>query len=536
MKSPIRFSTFLFPALTLSLFQGAPLSWAAPSPKKVEIDLPADARALLKTLPNERLELDFVVGKAALVSDSFKIVQSQRLTQDVAELQATAALDWKPYIKVGTTNDQREPANPFSPNRIIGTQYSVGAQTLFSSGTSLVVDITQGTNELGFANPAFGTIEYAETKASLTLSQSLWQNAFGSALRSQVHAAENASKAAGIAVDESTEEWALGLINLYYNAWLAKAQAQTADASLERRRRLLSMIEILTRRGTSEKPDLLQVQSAVEATEVQAARVSQALGDIWRNLVTALKLPQEWMKIDPKKIPIALDEPVNEALALCGTETAMKAAPEGNLSVRRAAHQQEAAQEADHAASSLLRPDLSFSAQLANNAIDNTPAQNESFSEFTEFAHPAWTVGLSLTMPIGFTAEKARKLTATADLIRAEAAAQQARDDHQTQWINRCLDLFRVQKAYSQLSAAFKNQSERSQLEEDRFRIGRVGTFQVIQAGDDATQAEFTLRSIEVERRMAAWKVRRQAGQTKPWLESIAERLKGSATQASLTP
>ena len=504
-----------------SLLQAAPL-------KAKELDLPDDAKALLKTLPREQLELDYVLGQAALVSDSFRIVQSQRLTQDVAQLQARSALDWKPYIKLGTTTDEREPASPFSPNRIQGSSLTVGAQTLFQSGTALSIELAKGANELGFSNPAISAIEYNETKASVTLNQSMWQNSFGSALRSQVQAAESASKASAIAADESTEEWMTSLIALYYNAWLAKSQAQTSDASLLRRERLLSMVEILSRRGTSERPDLLQVQSAVESTRVQNSRATQALGDIWRNLVSALKLPSAWMKIDPKKIPIVLDEPTEEALKLCGTEAALLPAPAANLAVQRATLLHEAAQDSDHAASSLLKPDLSLTAQVANNAIDNTIADDQSLSEFTGLSHPAWTVGVTLSMPIGFTAEKARKLSSTADLIRAESGAQQARDEHSTNWINRCLDLFRLERAHEQLQDAFNKQSERSRLEEERFRIGRVGTFQVIQAGDDATFAELNLRSIEVERRLAAWKVRRQAGQAKPWLEATAERLKNS--------
>jgi outer membrane protein TolC len=198
------------------------------------------------------------------------------------------------------------------------------------------------------------------------------------------------------------------------------------------------------------------------------------------------------------------------------------------LAVQRATLLHEAAQDSDHAASSLLKPDLSLTAQVANNAIDNTIADDQSLSEFTGLSHPAWTVGVTLSMPIGFTAEKARKLSSTADLIRAESGAQQARDEHSTNWINRCMDLFRLERAHEQLQDAFNKQSERSRLEEERFRIGRVGTFQVIQAGDDATFAELNLRSIEVERRIAAWKVRRQAGQAKPWLEATAERLKNS--------
>jgi len=490
-------------------------------------ELPKDAQELLKTLPTKRLELDFVVGKAAKVSDSFRIVQAQRLTTDVASLQAQSILDWKPYLKVGVTDDRRQPTTPFSTSRVQGNSITLGAQTVFQTGTVLAAELSKGSTELQFENPMIGNngvLEFAETKATLTLSQSLWQNAFGDGIRARMEAAEKASEAAVLIADDATDDWMLGLIQVYYNAWLAKAQALAADTSLARRERLLSMVQILANRGTAERPDLLQVQSAVDATRVQADRAAQAVGDVWRSLLTALKLPREWFKIDAKKVPIALDDPMTEALALCGTENAILPAPEANLSVRKAKLQVAAASAQDRAADSQLRPDLSVTAQLANNAIDNTPSDDQSLSDFAGFDHPAWTIGLQFSMPIGFTAEKAQKLSAAADLIRADAAVQQAQDQHATVWVNQCLDLFRLNRAYAQLESSYVKQRERASLEEQRFRIGRSGTFQVIQAGDDATQAEMAVRAMEVERRLAAWRVRRQAGQGRAWLEGLAQR------------
>jgi outer membrane protein TolC len=487
-------------------------------------ELPKDAQELLKTLPSQRLELDFVVGKAAKVSDSFRIVQSQRLTTEVASLQAQSALDWKPYVKVGATDDQRAPSNPFSTNRIQGNSVALGAQTYFSTGTAFSAELSKGQTELSFENPAIGTIEYGETKATLTVSQSLWQNAFGQGFRAQRDAAAQMAQVAEVVADDSTDDWMIGLIGVYYNAWLAKAQALAADTSLARRERLLSMVQVLASRGTAERPDLLQVQSAVDATRVQADRAAQTVGDVWRSLLTALKLPREWFKIDAKKVPIALDDPMKEALQLCGTEGNIAAPPATNLSVKRARLQMDAASLADQASDSQLNPDLSFTAQLANNAIDNTPDSDQSFSDFMDWSNPAWTVGVQLSMPIGFTAEKAQKLSSTADLIRAEAASQQAQDQHATEWVNKCLDLFRLNRSHAQLEAAYTKQRERAQLEEQRFRIGRSSTYQVIQAGDDATQAELAVRAMEVERRMAAWKVRRQAGLGRAWLEGLAQR------------
>jgi len=73
------------------------------------------------------------------------------------------------------------------------------------------------------------------------------------------------------------------------------------------------------------------------------------------------------------------------------------------------------------------------------------------------------------------------------------------------------------------LKQALKNQKERAQLEERRFRIGRVPTLTVIQAGDDATEAEINLSQSEIERRLAAWQVKRLAKDLEAYIKSLTQ-------------
>ncbi|MEO0335616.1 MAG: hypothetical protein AAF202_04450, partial [Pseudomonadota bacterium] len=55
-------------------------------------------------------------------------------------------------------------------------------------------------------------------------------------------------------------------------------------------------------------------------------------------------------------------------------------------------------------------------------------------------------------------------------------------------------------------------QKDRVDLEEKRFRIGKTGAFQVIQAGADATNAELSFKQSQVEIRKVAWRIQQMNG------------------------
>jgi outer membrane protein TolC len=482
---------------------GAP-ALAAPPPSIGK--LPPDAQAMLDSLPNKKLELKYVIGRAAQSSDSFKAAYAALLTTDVARLQAETALAWRPYAKYSSLNDRREAGNAFSPNRIETQSFSMGVATAFQSGTKLQAEISHGNNLI--ALPIGQTFDYYETRSTLSLSQSLLADSFGQSSRALQRSAAKASEAQALTAREGLEEWSLSLIRLYYGAWLAQAQTRAAIEGHERKLRLKELLEIQTRRGTAERPDLLQVESAATSTLSQKEQNELKLQEQWRDLIVALKLNPEWTKINPLVIPIVLDEPQIEAKLLCGEEGKVLPAPE-SLPLTRARLLAEAAQDSEARARALVRPNLDLQGSLFANGI--APTASQSLSDWRGQDFTGYALGLTLSLPIGFSAEKAEALSATANWIRADASHSIARDLNQTQWVTRCMDLFRLERAAESFSRTYQLQKERAKLEEQRFRLGRSGTFQVIQAGDDATFAELALDGIEVERRLTSWQILKAA-------------------------
>lgn len=472
---------------------------------------------MLNSFPEKKVTLDLVVSRAIEASDSFQAIRSQQQTIPVSALQGLAPLDFRLTGETNRTRDWREAESPFSPNFIDASVYRLGFATQFQTGTTAQLQLSHGHTNLNFP-PTFLFIQppYYETEATLGLSQNLWQDAFGYGTRRLKQSGRLMSESAAFAFRENVEEWVTQLMGVFYNAWFAQAQVKAAQANTQRRNRLYDITQLKVRRGTSERPDALQVQSAVLSSQTQEAQASQVLKDRWQGLVISLKLPERWLTIDPKEIPIALDNPVNQALRACQSEQA----PASTTTTDRLRLASEAARLRGEQARNLLAPDLELVAQLGANGIDLT-SRGETFSEVTSLANPAWTLGVRLTFPLLRYAERAEAATATAESDRTAALYSQAQGDLRLNWISQCSNLKRLEQSHEWLGSALESQRRRVDLEEQRFKIGSTTTLQVIQAGDDATSAEITLLGNEVERRIAAWRILRLHDGYRSYLEKL---------------
>ncbi|OFZ19813.1 MAG: hypothetical protein A2X94_17225 [Bdellovibrionales bacterium GWB1_55_8] len=479
--------------------------------------LPRDMQELLKRLPEKRLSLELIVARAIDSSDAFKSIQARSLSKDVPLLQAQSPFDTRLSANVNAIRDRRESQSFVSPSRQDTNAASLELASYFSSGTGLEFQLSHNKSNLDF--PSFPALSNFETRGTFSLSQNLWKDAFGQATRAGRKAGMLSSEANEMSIQDAVEEFVLGLTQLYYGAWLAQAQLEAARASVTYRSRLLEITRLKLRRGTAEEPDLLQVKSAHLNSQIQLAQASQDLGDRWRDLVVSLKLPSAWMSADPAEIPVGLDMPMSELVRLCGSPDKLNAPPTENAATRQAGLAAEAAALNSERSISAAKPDLKFIASLSANGVD--ASFNPTFSETFQLENPAWTLGLQFVLPFDSYAERAAALTSVTSRIQAESQASQARDSLRTGWIAGCMDLHRAEKSYEARREAHQAQRRRATLEEERFKIGRAGILQVIQAADDATLAEVNLAISEVERRTIAWRLRRLTNKVKDYLEEV---------------
>jgi outer membrane protein TolC len=471
--------------------------------------LPPEAQAILNSLPEGKLSFSSVVRLAAKVSDSYRQLTAHRVIAESIRLGADVLTSSRAYSKISLSHDQTEGLSALSPLRTRSSRYSLGLETRLESGTALGFEVSHGLSEI--KTGLFGDQNGAESRFGISLTQSLWKNAFGEITRAQKEGQLLSAKAQEALFDRAREDWALQIAELFYGAWLAQNRFLAADASVSRRQRLLKVVSVRAARGTSEKADVLQVKSALVRTRVQREQSRQDLGDRWRLLMTTLKLPDLFFAIDPAQLPISTESAGQSAITTC-----RGSAPQESSETRRLAWARDSASLLLGAARSEERPDLDLVATYGANSVDS--ASSETFGDLASLKYPAYSVGLVISIPLGFYAAKSRTQVAFADDLRARALLAQEQDMLRTQWRNKCLDLQRLSDAKKMLEEASAMLVERERLEEERFSLGRAGVVFVIQAGDDRSDTELQLKSTEAQLFLNELQIERMTGVFKKYL------------------
>jgi outer membrane protein TolC len=495
--------------------------------KEKALKLPPNAQKMLKGFPNEAVSLPMVLSLGMAFSDSFVLVQSGRMTQDTQYFQAKIPTDFNLSASFAQTNSKGAPFDFQTPyEKATGNKYSVGVGTYLSTGTELGLSFGNDYSDTTFSAATAATYgvsgaELNSTSFSLSLKQKLWNDFLGYATSRNIEAGIANRKAVILGVTEASEDWAIGMMDLFYGAWLSQAQVEAALANISRQQRLLKITRIKAKRGTAEKPDLLQMQAAETFALEQHSDSLQDLKDVWRGLVIGLKLPEEFLDINPTYVPILLDQPVSEAAALCGQANKLHPAPTKNTTLDKLENQFKAAKLSMEAAKNSLAPDVSLNASLSQKGVEKE--FSDSLDDVSGGKYPSWEVGVSFAMPFSNYAAKAQLSGAAAQKVAIEAQLSQEKSKIKADWLNDCENLFRLKSQRDEYKKAFDMQSQRAQLEERRFRIGRIPAFNVIQADGDLTQAELALRASEVELRKSAWRVKRLKGKLALYLESLVK-------------
>ena len=513
------------PAFAFSILLALGLNVDRPS----AAPLPLEAQKVLDGIPGRELTVDFVLQKAMASSESFRELMSRQILVEVPRLQFAGLTDTQLVFGFNRVDDRRQPNNPFGLLRTQQWGYTAQATRNWLSGTQLSVELFHGETQSllpsQFVSPGgSSSFQAFETRATLTIAQSLWKDFLGEGLRAQGTAAQAESEAVALGVLRAAEDWSLGIVKLYYDAWLFQTQLKQSDLALQRRIRLERIVKLRAARGTSEPPDVLQVQTSRANTELQVRAISQQLHDIWRNLAISLKFPTSLVNIDARLVPLRIEDFDERFLNSCPPTGPVPevGTPESNTNVLAAEARHKSSKSRLEAARAQARPDLRFLGQVGQNGVDFSD-RNRSWDRFSSGSNNLWSAGLQLNLPIEMSAEKARVAEAYAEFLRSEAELRRAQDDTKIDSLNLCEDIKRQVEARSTLQLVVEQQKNRVNLEENRFSLGRIGAFQVIQAEDDAMNSVLALSGAEVEVRLTSWRLRKQRGLLKRHLEGLGK-------------
>lgn len=477
-------------------------------------ELPDFAQDYLNRLPGKVLSLDVVLALAVTGSDSFRRIQAGAISTESAYLQASAPLAWRLEAE-GQSVDDESAVNGFGPERTQRNNYRLGVGKSFSTGSDLQMEVLNVDTDLRFPSSlsssfaAFiGNTSFSEPRATLSLSQRLWKDAFGRSTRSNLKAAEESRQAVTSTVIENMGAWAVGLAKMYYQGWLAQQQVIADKDNLKRQRRLLRIVNLQKRRGTSDAADVLQVQSSVKLAEQSLAQSSQAVNEIYKSLVLTVGLPAKFLEIDGNLVPTSLDDPISGALGFC--KLSWQKVSQANPAIEKLNHELSINQSQLSAARGNMAPDVRLLFAASSNGVQ--PDFDQAFEDVSQWRNPRYTVGVTVSVPIEMRQEKAEYLNKLSAKTSKEYELGQAKSDLQAEWLSSCEDLSRLRAKVTEFKTMMNLQKKRVTMEERRFKIGKINAFNVIQAGNDATQAEMSFKSAQIEIRNLAWRIQEMSG------------------------
>lgn len=469
--------------------------------------------SLLKSLPQQKVTFDVVLNYA-LASNSFKAVVVTGALSEATTLRSRTTLDWHFLAKQQALRDLSKPQTILSPEEVISQTASVGFNKSFQTGTGISLEWVNKKVDTNFAsgatgNPVFDSVlkdrsEYLP-EMSLSIKQDLLKNSFGRAVRANLTQAQKQAEVQKWQAVEGLKSWYIGLLKTFYGAWLAQEQVRQADKDFQRQLRLFRVNEQRYRRGNTEQADFLQMKVALNLSEQRKIAAQQRLVDVWREVVVQLELPNEWLQIDPMLIPIELDEPSVTALGIC--EEGWKEDLSSEITVATLESEAVAAQTV--AAKSRLLPDVSAFATVKRGS--RNASSTEAQKEVSRGDFPTTSYGLQLDWNFNSSLERAQYVEANVAKLRADSTLLVKKGSAQTNWLSQCANLRRLKTFQNQLQVALKDQGQRLDLEEKRFKEGRSLLFQLIQAQGDLYSTQGVQIQNSVDLRLSAWDLLRQS-------------------------
>lgn len=469
----------------------------------------------------DRIDIDLltILGGAFTRSIESKKLQVQLRGKDLAQQKARGAFDAQLKSKATLlSNNADSGGSLFAIEDSNRQQLQVSYNRLFESGTTLVVGWQLERQKTSYSTTQIPEVDNFTNKLSVSLRQSLWRDAFGKNIAIRLQQAKLQGALVEHRVKSAMEQMVMGLVDLYYKAWLLQAQLQAANQNLVLQQRLKRVMTIKHNLGTAETADLLQVNSSLLSARQQVADKERALRSIWYQLAIAVNLTTEQTDIDIKRLAIAIDYRHQEAVQTCRDLRVRdyQRLTSQQLQMYRVAGDNWQQQLVQHRQS--LLPDVYVELSASNNGVDEQLTQSIGNS-LTE-ANFTVSVAVGLDMTIGNTSKIADLKETAQKKYLNELQLQQTKDNLRLAALTACDDLRDLVAKEKNLRVILNRQQRRIVLQEERFRLGQIDVVTVVQASNEVINAEFQLRETMQRIAVGVWKVRSVNDQVLSHLQS----------------
>lgn len=444
-------------------------------------------------------------------------IESKRIRNKTGQVTAMVAgveRAFQPTLESSLQHlhNRNEPGLQGGLDKLVSHSLTTKLSKKWVTGTTTFLELRHSQNEatlpanqLPAGSPTLQ--ENSETVLGGGFSHPLLQNANGRDLDFSLQDLEIGTEAIELEIRHGYKELALNLVDTYMNTWFAKQQIFLNQKSLSRQRKLLRVVKITSQRGNTDKSDLLQVRSAILDIEQSILEAKKRYGDVWRLVVTNLKLEQVYgpiiHKVDPMNVLLKQPNTLPEAKHVCRTSNLVD--QQQHLSYRLLELQKQRSQLSLNKAREAEKSFLSVDGYLQANGID--AAAGESFSESASMKHPMWSVSLNFKKTLGDAG--LRQATHSEMQNQTEISLQQQNllDSLDLRLHNACLEFNRLNDKEAILKQMVAMKRERANIERSDFEIGRSDVFTVIQADNDLAGTIFQIDTLYVEREKLAWEI-----------------------------
>lgn len=442
------------------------------------------------------LSLSEFLDRVQKSNKSFQMIENQK---QAAQLRYGATdLPLSPVVSVSSkyTDDQMQrPVTPtFTVNRQKSREHSVslakkiGATGTTASVTALMFDASQD-----ISTPIPASASFATGGAIVTLSQSLWKDAFGYGTRRRHEKETHLSLLEQASVDLQKSQLLIEAENSYWDLIYASKDLEIKQASLERARKLEKWMRQRVSNGISEKADLLGTQSLVATRDLQVQISQDEFLAVKERAADFLEIPvTELMGFEDDLVK---ERALSQQVANPLTKNSKPLRYDAFLSSLESKAKRAGALEAADS----VRPELTLEGLFKTNQLEANI--DEVRNKLTQSERPTASVGIKFTWLLDADSKDSVSQTAQLEALASQNKSDRKNLESETSWSELNRRHKEMTKKITTAETIALIQGQRAAAERDRLQKGRSVTSNVLTAEQDAEEAELTLNKLKVERR-----------------------------------
>ncbi|KYG69836.1 hypothetical protein AZI85_16490 [Bdellovibrio bacteriovorus] len=432
------------------------------------------------------------------VESKHKGLQSYQSSQEAAlDRREAADIELVPQLTAGVGYlSDKSPLGQFA--QLGGTQTTakdlrLGLGKKFSSGTAVSVTATASEveNEGALLNPMFAKFSYGSL--GLSLSQSLWRDAFGRATRLRWQRQDAATEAEVGKYDLQKKALLVEAEAAYWDYIYQSENLKIGRASLERAKRIENWTRRRVNDGISDRADLLSTQALVASRQLTLVSAEDDLAAAKRKIRDFLELT------DAEAFP-EISGDINQKRPLTSMvdgKDGKVVALDAYLASLNAKAMALVARETEDA----YRPDLVLSGSYATNNFQPDKSISDATSKWTDTNLPTWKAGLNFVYLFDTDVKSSAQGAARKDALAAKLQSERRMIDSESAWIELNRRYVEMTKRVDSATEISSLQLQAAKAQADLFNKGRSITANVITAEQDAEEAQLALTKLKSEQR-----------------------------------